>query len=251
MDQSALRQAAKLLAESEYTVALSGAGLSVDSGIPDFRSKGGLWERFDPMIYAHIASFKQDPEKVWVMLREMSDLINRSIPNAGHTALAELEKLGKLQGVITQNIDNLHQEAGNKYVVEFHGNTQRLHCVWCGKRYGKSEIATGVFGDPPICGCGKVLKPDVVFFGEAIPPNAYQKSVHMAEKAQVMLVVGTSAQVAPANMLPSITTSTGGVLIEVNLERTHLTDRYDSVLLQGSTTTALPELVDAVKSLLT
>lgn len=249
MTDSTLEYAAGLIAESRVTVALSGAGISVDSGIPDFRSAGGLWERYDPMDYAHIASFRADPFRVWDMLTDMRNLAQSARPNPGHLALAELERLGRLQAIITQNIDNLHQEAGNTRVIEFHGNARHLRCLKCGTFYGTEDVDR-LGTHPPICFCGAVLKPDIVFFGEAIPPEAFRESLVLAEQADVMLVVGTSAQVAPANMLPSVTTSRKGKLIEINLERTHLADVHGALHLGGSTTDVLPRLVEAVRALL-
>ncbi len=250
MSIAGLQKAAELMANSSFSVALTGAGLSVDSGIPDFRSPGGIWERWDPMEFAHIDSFRRNPERVWGMIREIRALKSNARPNPGHEALAELERMGKLKGVITQNIDNLHQEAGNETVVEFHGNAQRLVCVFCGKRYDATEAGDPALGDPPVCSCGKILKPDFIFFGEAIPPNAYLKSLAMVEEAEVMLLVGTSAKVAPANMLPGIAVGSGARLIEVNLEPTHLTHAYGSVLLRGGTSEVLPLLVQEIKALM-
>jgi len=245
--RAALEEAAKYIANSATTIALSGAGISVDSGIPDFRSSGGLWERFDPMDYAHIQSFLQDPMRVWGMLAEMRDLVTNSKPNPGHIALAKLQELGRMQAIITQNIDNLHQKAGNNEVIEFHGNSQHLTCLVCGTKYDEKNQPEN---NPPTCTCGNILKPDIVFFGETIPPEAYQRSVIFAEMADVMLVVGTSAQVAPANMLPSITRNQNGIIIEVNLEKTHLSRDYGAIFLEGNTSEVLPELANKVEILL-
>ena len=250
MTNSLIQEAAQLIADSSFTIALTGAGISVDSGIPDFRSPGGLWERFDPMDFTHIESFRRDPERVWTMLREMQGMIVEAKSNAGHLALADLERMGRLKAVITQNIDNLHQDAGNSDVIEFHGNAKRLTCLHCGRRYGSDEAAEGKFGDPPRCTCGEILKPDVVFFGEAIPPEAYRRSMLLAEQAEVMMVLGTSAQVAPANLLPEVTRASGGRLVEVNLEPTHLSRHYGAIFLKGFTSEVLPSLVEAVRACL-
>lgn len=250
MLEETLAKAAKTIANSSYAIALSGAGISVDSGIPDFRSPGGLWERFDPCDFAHIDSFIRNPLRVWEMLFEMRGMAIDAKPNAGHRALAELQDLGRLKGIITQNIDNLHQEAGSSKVVEFHGNTRRLACLECGRKYGADEAPPVSPGKPPRCACGAILKPDVVFFGEAIPADAMHRAISMAERADVMLVVGTSAQVAPANMLPGLTSRNDGTLIEVNLETTYLSRTYKTLHLGGSTTELLPRLVEAVKALM-
>lgn len=243
----AIEEAAEHIASSTTTIALSGAGISVDSGIPDFRSPGGLWEKFDPMDYAHIQSFISNPQRVWNMLAEMRDLVSNAKPNPGHLALARLQELGKLQAVITQNIDNLHQKAGNTEVIEFHGNSQHLVCLDCGNKYSEKDKFESF---PPLCKCGSILKPNIIFFGEAIPPNAYQRSVIFTEMADVMLVVGTSAQVAPANMLPAITRSNGGTIIEVNIEKTHLSKNFGALHLEGPASEILPELTSMVEKLL-
>lgn len=239
-------EAARKIAQSSMTIALTGAGISVDSGIPDFRSPGGLWDRFDPMDYAHIDSFRSDPERVWRMLREMKSVVHAARPNNGHLALAQLERLGRLQSIITQNIDNLHQDAGNTQVIEFHGNTSRLVCLACRRSYGKENALSDSLGDPPHCACGQILKPDVVLFGEEIPPDAFRRSMLLSEEAEVMIVAGTSAQVAPANMLPAIARSRGAAIVEVNLERTHLSTWANTLHLQGSTTEILPILAQRV-----
>ncbi|RJO67053.1 MAG: NAD-dependent deacylase [Myxococcales bacterium] len=246
MTDNAIREAAELIFRARSTVALSGAGISVDSGIPDFRSPGGLWERFDPMDYAHISSFMENPARVWRMLDEIHDVVLKAKPNPGHQALAELEAMGRLDAVITQNIDNLHQEAGSKQVIEFHGNSKRLVCLSCLFSY-PSEKVTFKPGKPPRCVCGAILKPDIVFFGEAIPPFAYHRALELAGHAEAMLVVGTSAQVAPSNMLPGITRANGGTIIEVNVGSTSLTAMPNVFHLNGSASEMLPRLVREVR----
>ena len=242
-----IAKAAKLLTKSHWACALTGAGISVDSGIPDFRSPGGLWERFDPFEYAHIESFKQNPEKVWQMIREMSSLVRNAKPNPAHIALAELEQLGLLKVVITQNIDNLHQKAGSKNVIEYHGNGEYLVCPRCNKRYSAQEAeAKGKI--PPKCDdCGIILKPDVVLFGEAIPFSALIESQHHAQECDVMLVVGTSGLVQPAASLPYIAKNTGSTIIEVNTRPTVLTGSEVDIHLSGSSSIILPLLVEGVK----
>lgn len=232
---------------AKTVIALTGAGISVESGIPDFRSPGGIWEKFDPMEYAHIESFRSDPERVWQMLVELQGMVLDAQPNRAHKALAEMEKLGKLQAIITQNIDNLHQDAGSKKVIEFHGNTKRLVCLSCGdvvpadKAKDNSEI-------PPRCAvCGAILKPDVIFFGEAIPPDALEESMSLAATAKAILVVGTSATVAPASSIPMMAKRTGAAVIEINLTPTLLTDNVTDVFLQGKASEVLPKLVKALR----
>lgn len=240
-------KAAKILAKSYWAVALTGAGISVDSGIPDFRSPGGLWERFDPFEYAHIEAFKRNPERVWTMLKEMSAMVRNAKPNPAHIALAKLEELGVLKVVITQNIDNLHQKAGSKKVIEYHGNSEYLICIKCNKRYTADEIERkGVF--PPTCEeCNAILKPDVVFFGEPIPFQALIEAQHHAQECDVMLVIGTSGMVQPAASLPFIAKNTGSTIIEINKTKTVLTGSVVDIHIGGSSSIILPLLVEATE----
>ena len=242
--EKAINDAADIIVDSSLTLALTGAGISVESGIPDFRSAGGLWARFDPAEYATISAFRSNPEKVWEMLREMEDVVNSARPNSAHTGLGELENLGYLHYIITQNVDNLHQQGGSRNVIEYHGNASTLSCLWCGKRYEVDE-KRGEY--PPRCECTQILKPDVIFFGEAIPAEAMNRSFQLASSAKALMVVGTSAVVSPVNTIPAITKQNGAKIIEINKERTHLTDSLTDVFLQGSAGAILPELVDAVK----
>jgi NAD-dependent protein deacetylase/lipoamidase len=244
MMEKAINDAADIIVDSSLTLALTGAGISVESGIPDFRSAGGLWARFDPAEYATISAFRSNPEKVWEMLREMEDVVNSARPNSAHTGLGELENLGYLHYIITQNVDNLHQQGGSRNVIEYHGNASTLSCLWCGKRY-EVEEKRGEY--PPRCECSQILKPDVIFFGEAIPAEAMNRSFQLASSAKALMVVGTSAVVSPVNTIPAVTKQNGAKIIEINKERTHLTDSLTDVFLQGSAGAILSELVDAVK----
>jgi NAD-dependent protein deacetylase/lipoamidase len=211
---------ADLIRQSRCVVALTGAGISVESGIPDFRSKGGLWERFDPWEYATIQAFEKNPAKVWVMLKEMDGLLARARPNPAHLALAELEGRGSLAGIITQNVDNLHQAAGSKNVIEYHGNAHRFVCRNC-RGYWPRE-ALDFHATPLYCYCGGLIKPDVVFFGESIPDKALYAANSLAINCDLMLIIGTSAEVAPANILPEVAKNNGAVIVENNLEHTRL-----------------------------
>ena len=240
-----IEQAARIILDSQLTLALTGAGISVESGIPDFRSAGGLWSRFDPMEYASIDAFRANPEKVWEMLREMEHVVGSAEPNAAHLGLGELEKIGRLQCIITQNVDNLHQRGGSTNVIEYHGNASTLSCLSCGNQYASEEKKDEY---PPRCRCDGILKPDVVFFGEAIPPDAMNRSFQLASSAQVLLVIGTSAVVSPVNSIPSITKNNGAKVIEINKERTHLTDSITDVFLQGGAGDIVSQLVAEVKA---
>lgn len=244
--QDAIDAVAELVVKRKHAVALTGAGISVDSGIPDFRSESGLWSRFDPMEYATIQAFRRNPRKVWAMLFELAATMRGAEPNAGHAALASLEEWGCLDAVVTQNIDSLHQRGGSRAVVEFHGGCAALTCVVCGARYDASE-RPAVAPDPPLCACGAVLKPDVILFGEAIPESAIRRGFDYAERCSVMLVVGTSALVSPASELPLVARGHGAVLVEVNLEPTPIS-KLCSHHLHGGSSEVLPALAEAVHS---
>ena len=215
MDNNIVR-AAEIIKKSKNMIALTGAGISVESGIPDFRSAGGLWDKYDPAIYASIYSFKNMPEKVWDMIFDLIDITDRAKPNKAHYALAELEKMNLLKAVITQNIDNLHQESGSKNVIEYHGNAKNLVCLSCSARYSVSEFEISKGRIPHCESCGKILMPSVIFFGENIPQNALHESQKFAETSDVVLVVGTSAVVYPAASIPRIAKGRGACIIDTH-----------------------------------
>ena len=243
--QNLINQAVKIISESNFTGALTGAGISVESGIPDFRSTGGLWSIYDPAEYATITAFQRDPEKVWKMLRAMDELIVNARPNKAHLGMGELEKMGFLHFIITQNVDNLHQLGGSKQVVEYHGNSSRLACMDCGKKFPADE-KRGAY--PPRCDCGRILKPEVIFFGEAISVDALNRSFQFASSAQTLMVVGTSAVVSPANSIPMVAKQNGARVIEINMERTHLTDTITDLFIQGEAGDILQCIVDEIKN---
>jgi NAD-dependent deacetylase len=241
--QDLMEKACEIVLQSRRTIALTGAGISVESGIPDFRSAGGLWSRYDPAEYATIDAFVANPEKVWNMLREMGEVVGNAKPNKAHIGLGRLEKAGYLHCVITQNVDNLHQEGGATNVIEYHGNSSTLSCLRCRRRY-RAEDKRGEH--VPRCECGRVLKPDVVFFGEGIPAEAMSRSYQYAATAEALMVIGTSAVVAPVNSLPFIAKERGAKIIEINMERTHLTNTITDVFLQGGAGEIVSRLVDGV-----
>ncbi len=212
-----IKKAAKDLAASKDVVALTGAGISVESKIPPFRGKGGLWEKIDPMEYAHIDAFKKNPTKVWnVLLKDMKEIIDKAIPNDAHKGLARLEELGILKTIITQNIDGLHQMAGNTDVIEFHGTYKWHRCMDCKNRCKSSRI--DLTNIPPLCDCGGIYRPEVVLFGEIIPPEHLWRSKQLASDCDLMLVIGTSATVQPAALMPHIAKESGSKVIEINPE---------------------------------
>ena len=212
---SIVKQVAELIVNQQPCVALTGAGISAESGIPTFRSKGGLWEKFDPTVYASIEMFRKDPSKYWSIRGEFIRNYNAYSPNAGHMALAELEAMGLLRHVITQNIDGLHRKAGSRNVTEIHGSLREIFCVRCGKEYCAPQVPEGT---PPLCDCGGVLKPNTVLFGESLPPQALETAWRQAGTCKVMLVIGTSAVVQPAASLPFVAQQNGARIVEVNIE---------------------------------
>ena len=240
-----MSEAAAMLRRADRVVALTGAGLSVASGIPAFRGSQGLWEKYDPYEYASLDSFLADPGKVWMMLKELSLAVDRSRPNPGHLALTRIQEQGRLKSVITQNVDNLHQAAGTKGVIEFHGNGASLVCLDCGKkmRSGQADLASL----PPRCACGGVLKPEIIFFGEAIPQKAFEQAVNEVENADLMLVIGTSARVTPASLMPQLAAHRRVPIIEINMEQTGLTDTLSSVFLEGPAEVILPDLAQGIE----
>ncbi|MGE5664850.1 MAG: NAD-dependent protein deacylase [Deltaproteobacteria bacterium] len=240
-----VREAADVLVSRKNAVALTGAGISVESGIPAFRGAQGLWERYDPMEYATIGAFVRDPAKVWAMLAEMIGILADAAPNAAHRGLAELEHAGILRSVITQNVDGLHQAAGSRKVIEFHGNAEELVCIACWKRYpSRAKILEGM---PPRCRCGRILKPDLVLFGEPIPWAAQDEAEREAQECSVLLVAGTSAEVSPACEIPRISKKTGAFVIEINPEETRLTRTVADLHIPATAGEAMTALVAAVR----
>jgi len=239
-------RAADILSQARSVIALTGAGISVESGIPPFRGKGGLWEKIDPMEVAHIDAFMENPERVWnLLIKDMKAVLDRARPNPAHTGLVDLERLGKLATVITQNVDGLHQAAGNSDVIEFHGNFAWQRCMECGQLRPTAEV--DIARIPPQCDCGGILRPDCVFFGEMIPTEAMVRSHQVAASCDVMLVIGTSATVQPAASMPFIARDNGARIIEINPEPTPFTGRISNLPLMGDAGRIMPQLVEAVK----
>jgi NAD-dependent deacetylase len=234
---------ASLIKERGNLVAFTGAGISVDSGIPAFRGGQGLWEKYDPMEYAHISSFNQKPEKVWVMLREMSALIFEAKPNAAHEALGELEKRGFLKSVITQNVDGLHHIAGNSDVIEYHGNHRWLVCTSCSKRIPLAPEVVSVYPYPRCQRCDRALKPDVVFFGEGIPMIEIVRANEAVNTCKMMLIIGTSGVVYPAAEMPYVAKSNGAVIVEINVSPTPFTESISDYYFEGSAAHVLPKIL--------
>ena len=241
-----IKRAAKDLAVAGNVAALTGAGISVESGIPPFRGKGGLWERFDPMEFAHIDALMRDPAKVWrVLVKEMKEMLDRAKPNDGHKGLVKLEARDKLKTIITQNIDGLHQAAGNSDVIEFHGSFAWQRCMDCNKKYETRKVDVSEI--PPRCECSGILRPDAVFYGEVIPDDAMWRSKQAATDCDLMLVIGTSAVVQPASMMPVIAKNKGAKIVEINPERTPLTHEISDYLIMGKAGVVMNRIMEAME----
>ncbi len=245
----ARRIAEKIVEAKGCTVALTGAGISTPSGIPDFRSPGGLWSRVDPSIF-DISYFNSRPDITWLKYLEMIEEIRDKQPNPAHRALAELEEKGLLEAVITQNIDGLHQKAGSRRVLEIHGNAYRAVCTACGARYPIDEALEKVRkGEPPKCPrCGGLLKPDVVFFGEPLPYKVYMEALRLAKTCKVFLAIGSSLVVQPAASLPLHAHSSGAFLAIINLQPTPLDPIADEVI-HGRVEETLPLIARLVEEI--
>lgn len=235
-----IEQAAHLIRSANKVIALTGAGVSTESGIPDFRSQDGLWSRFDPMEYGTLGAFRCDPEKVWTMLAELMSLLDAK-PNDGHRAMAQLEERGLLSGIITQNIDSLHQQAGSTHVVEYHGSMASLSCVQCDVSHPLSDVIQQDL--PPRCSvCQTLLKPDIVFFDEQIPTAALRQTEELVHQADLLLVAGTSCQVVPAAYIPQHILAQGGKIVELNKEP--VLHAQAEVILEGSFSDRMSQLVE-------
>jgi NAD-dependent deacetylase len=216
--EARVRELASLLCERQPCVVLTGAGVSTESGIPDFRSPTGIWASYDPMQYATIDAFRRDPVKVWEFYARRFEVVTRAEPNAGHLALAALERGGLVEAVVTQNIDGLHQRAGSRRVIEVHGSIRTASCLDCGERVALEEAVAALraASAPPCPRCGSIVKPDVVMFGELLPAEAMERASELAGAAGLLLVVGSSLEVYPVAALPEETVAAGGAVAIVN-----------------------------------
>ncbi len=243
------QELAGLISSASSVVALTGAGISVPSGIPDFRSPGtGLWANVDPMEVAHISVWRRDPARFWGFYGQRFAVLDGKRPNGAHLALAELERRGRLDAVITQNIDGLHAAAGTKEPIEVHGSVRTASCLACGASYPQAETRARLEDDPegvPRCDCGRPLKPDVTLFGELLPEAEIQRGYELAAQADVLLCIGSSLEVWPVAELPQVTLSAGGALAIVTMGATPY-DRRAAVKLSGDVVTELEALVAAL-----
>jgi len=239
---------AELIRARQPCVVLTGAGVSTESGIPDFRSPTGLWAQFDPLEYGSIEAFRRDPVRVWSFYKPRVAMLTGAEPNPAHLALAELERLGFVEAVVTQNIDLLHARAGSREVVEVHGSIRTATCPGCGASQPLERVLQLLEqAEAPACpDCGAILKPDVVFFGELLPVAAIERASELAREARLLLVVGSALEVYPVAGLPQETLGSGGELAIVNRGPTPY-DAQASLRLEGSAGEVLAEVAAALR----
>lgn len=239
-----VEQAAEILASAQRGVALTGAGVSAESGIPTFRGAGGLWTKYDPVKVSSIESFLADPASYWSVARERGRVALSARPNPGHVALAAMEAAGRLSAIVTQNTDGLHQDAGARRVIELHGSGRMVQCLECERVEPRSEVQARLDVEmPPRCrSCGSTfLKPTVILFGERMPAAAVHDAFELARQADVMLVVGSSLVVYPAAEIPLMAVREGARMIVINAEPTPF-DRLADVVIRGRSGEVLPQI---------
>lgn len=236
-----LEKAADLIKNSKKITVFTGAGISVESGIPPFRGEGGLWSEYDPLIL-DINYFQENSKEAWKAIKRIFyDFWGEAKPNFAHDFVTKLEKKGKVFSIITQNIDNLHQESGSEKVYEFHGTLKRGYCLSCGKNFNMNELNFKKL--PVTCTvCGGTIKPDFIFFGEGIPEQAYSMAMNASQESELFLIIGTAGEVMPANQIPIYAKRNGAKIIEINLEESTYTNSITDIFLQGKATEICKEL---------
>lgn len=241
-------EAARLIKQAKRAVAFTGAGISVESGIPPFRGPNGLWSKYDPIVL-DIQYFKQHSLHSWKVIKEIFyDFFGQAKPNNAHYILAEWEKRGLIKAIITQNIDGLHQLAGSKNVYEFHGTSRFLICDQCQSRVAVSQVELNRL--PPLCQkCGGILRPDFVFFGEPIPEPANALSFREADIADLFLIIGSSGEIMPASLIPYEAKKRGVSIIEINPERTNFTQEISDIYLPEKASVAMSKLNEIIQNL--
>ena len=248
IDEGKVNQVVKLIKKSKYAIVLTGAGVSTGSGIPDFRTPGkGIWEKVDPFKVTSITAFDEDPQRFYYFYRPRIEMLSRVSPNPAHKAISQLEEMGYIHCLITQNIDNLHQRAGSKKVIEVHGTLRKAICRRCGKIISSELLIQKMDKSKekvPYCECGGVFKPNVVLFGEMLPN--LDNAIYESKRADLILTVGSSLQVSPANMLPQYCLNRGGKLIIVNFMSTHL-DYLAEAVINEDVCDFLPAVVKVLK----
>ena len=247
--QDAIEKAARLIQGAQVCVALTGAGISTPSGIPDFRSpQSGLWTRVNPFDVASLSTFRVAPDRFYNWVRPLADLVFNADPNPAHLALAQLEKAGFLHAVITQNIDGLHQKAGSEDVIEVHGTLDSLTCVSCYREAGIEEVLEEFLetSQPPRCAyCRNILKPNVILFGEQLPRASWEKAEQAGRECDLMLVAGSSLEVTPVARIPASVVERGGSLIIINLYQTYI-DNHANVVIQRDLAEVMPLIAQEV-----
>ena len=246
IDSKLFEQAAEIILNSNRTCAFTGAGISVESGIPTFRGENGLWNKYDPG-FLDINYFNNNTQKSWELIKEVFyDYFGKAVPNSAHYALAQLEADNHLQSIITQNIDNLHQRAGSINVIEYHGTSHKLVCIGCSKIYTAEDSFFKVL--PPICeNCGAVLKPDFVFFGEPIPDIASKRAAQEIESSDLFILIGTTGEIMPASMIPFQAKENNTKIIEINIRPSNYTNTIADIYLEGKATEVLETLLNILK----
>lgn len=249
LPSDSLQKAANLISNAKFAVALTGAGSSTPSGIPDFRSSGsGLWTRYSPMEVASLTAFREHPERFYEWLRPFVSHLLSAEPNAAHLALAELEKNKYIKTIITQNIDGLQQRAGSTNVLQVHGTLESLTCIGCYKQVSSNKYSAPYIerGEIPFCeSCGNYLKPDVVLFEEQLPAQIWLKARQAAKACDLMIVAGTSLVVSPVAQLPEKAHNKGARIIIINRSPTYM-DKHADVLLRGDVAKIIPAIADEV-----
>lgn len=249
---SEIRAAAEIIHASESTVVLTGAGISTPSGIPDFRSEeSGLWTEYDPFEVASLVSFRQDPQKFYNWIRPLAYQISVAHPNPAHLSLADLERLGRIQVIVTQNIDGLHQRAGSQNVLEVHGSWRRLTCTACFRSFDSNRFMLPFLnkGRIPYClNCGCVLKPDLILMGEQLPTKIWMNAAHASRSCEVMVIAGSSLEVNPVAGLPLQALANNSKLIIINRSATYL-DKHAALVINDDVARILPKIFEQIRML--
>ncbi len=242
-----IKEVAEALQEAKYAIAMTGAGISVSSGVPPFRGENGLWSKYNPIIL-ELNYFHAYPRESWTVIREIFyNFFGKAKPNEAHYALAHFQESGFLNEIITQNIDNLHQQAGSSTIIEFHGSAQRLVCTKCYKSFPVKDFNLEQI--PPLCPHDKaLLKPDFVFFGEGIPANAYEKALEAVKKTDLLLVIGTTGEVVPASQFPYQAKQNRAKIVEINPAHSVYTDTITDIFIKEKSEIVLPKIAKQLLS---
>lgn len=242
--QEKLKQVARSLKNSQYAVAFTGAGISVESGIPPFRGQNGLWSQYDPKIL-DLNYFYRHPKESWQVIQELFyTFFGKSTPNAAHRTLSAWEEKKIIKSIITQNIDNLHQEAGSQTVYEYHGTAQSLICLDCQEKYHSTQVSFSQL--PPRCSCQGILKPDFIFFGEGIPAYAAEHANQETLQSDLFLIIGTTGEVMPASTLPHLAKKNGAKIIEINPQASTFTNTIVDIHVNGKAGEILPQIASLI-----